>query len=95
MSSDMLHELEAIIQARKAEMPAGSYTTSLFEKGAPKIAQKVGEEATEVVVAALAQGRDEQLGELADLFYHVLVLMTELGLTLADVETVLRERHGK
>lgn len=93
MSDSMLKELEAIIASRKAEMPDGSYTTTLFKKGANKIAQKVGEEATEVIVAALGQGREEQVGELADLFYHTLVLMAQLDISLADVEDLLRERH--
>lgn len=89
----MLRELEQIIQERQANPKAGSYTNSLFEKGANKIAQKVGEEAVEVIVAALGQGRKEQVGELADLFYHTLVLMAQLGLTLDDVEAELARRH--
>ncbi len=89
----MLRELEQIIHERQANPKAGSYTNSLFEKGANKIAQKVGEEAVEVIVAALGQGRGEQVGELADLFYHTLVLMAQLGLTLDDVEAELARRH--
>lgn len=96
MSDDsMIYTLEQIIQGRKAAMPEGSYTTKLFEAGVPKIAQKVGEEATEVVVAALAQGHDERVGELADLVYHTLVLMAALDISLADVDAKLRERHQK
>lgn len=91
--ADMLHQLEAIIQARKAAPAAGSYTNRLFDSGVNKIAQKVGEEAVEVIVAALGQGRDEQIGELSDLFYHTLVLMTQLGLSLEDVEAELTRRH--
>jgi len=91
----MIYELERIIQGRKAEMPEGSYTTKLFEAGVPKIAQKVGEEATEVVVAALAEDHDERVGELADLVYHTLVLMASLDISLADVDAKLRERHQK
>jgi phosphoribosyl-ATP pyrophosphohydrolase len=89
----MLQRLEAIIQERKANPTAESYTASLFAKGPNKIAQKVGEEATEVIVAALGQGREQQVGELADLFYHTLVLMTQLNITLADVEAELERRH--
>lgn len=89
----MLHTLEAIIAERRETMPEGSYTAALFNKGINRISQKVGEEATEVVVASLVQGRDEQIGELADLVYHALVLMNELGISLADVEAKLRERH--
>ncbi|TVR19022.1 MAG: phosphoribosyl-ATP diphosphatase [Anaerolineaceae bacterium] len=89
----MITELEKIIGDRKANPQAKSYTNSLFEAGRNKIAQKVGEEATEVIVAALGQGRDEQIGEISDLFYHVLVLMAELDLSLADIEAELQRRH--
>lgn len=91
--SDMLYQLEQIIQDRKANPKEGSYTNLLFDKGRNKIAQKVGEEAVEVVVAALGQGREEQVGELADLFYHTLVLMSDLGLSLDDINDKLRQRH--
>lgn len=91
--NSMIHELEAIIQDRKNNPRAGSYTNSLFDAGKNKIAQKVGEEATEVIVAALGQGRSAQVGELADLFYHTLVLMTQLGISLEAVEAELRQRH--
>jgi phosphoribosyl-ATP pyrophosphohydrolase len=93
MMADMLYELESIVQERKRNPQAGSYTNSLFENGINKMAQKVGEEATEVIVAALGQGREAQIGELSDLFYHTLVLMTELGITLDDVSAELRQRH--
>jgi phosphoribosyl-ATP pyrophosphohydrolase len=89
----MLPELEAIIRDRQANPRAGSYTNSLFDKGLNKIAQKVGEEATEVIVAALGQAREHQIGELSDLFYHTLVLMAQLGITLEDVEAELERRH--
>jgi phosphoribosyl-ATP pyrophosphohydrolase len=92
--SDMIHMLEAIILERQANPQPGSYTNSLLEKGVNKIAQKVGEEATEVIVAALGQGRTEQIGELSDLFYHTLVLMRHLDISLADVEAELQRRHG-
>lgn len=89
----MLNRLEGIIRDRKANPKDGSYTNTLFEKGVNKIAQKVGEEATEVIVAALGQGRDDQIGELSDLFYHTLVLMAQLGITLDDVQAELERRH--
>ena len=89
----MLDQLEAIIADRKANPTEGSYTASLFEKGRGKIAQKVGEEATEVIVAALTESREEQIGELADLFYHTLVLMADCDITLDDVRAKLTERH--
>lgn len=90
---DMLLRLEAVVRERKTHPKAGSYTNRLFDSGLTKIAQKVGEEATEVVVAALGQGRTEQTGELADLFYHVLVLMAQLDITLDDVMAELERRH--
>lgn len=89
----MLTTLESIIANRKAEPTPESYTAKLFSKGRPKIAQKVGEEAAEVIVAALAQTREEQIGELSDLFYHTLVLMADLGITLDDVSAELEKRH--
>ncbi len=92
--ADMLYLLEEFIHERKANPKDGSYTNSLFDMGVNKMAQKVGEEATEVIVAALGQGRTEQIGELSDLFYHTLVLMTQLGITLEDVSEELRKRHG-
>ena len=90
---DMLDELEAIVADRRRNPVAGSYTGELFAGGRAKIAQKVGEEAVEVVIAALSQGRDEQLNELADLSYHLLVLMSELDISLDDLRQRLRERH--
>jgi phosphoribosyl-ATP pyrophosphohydrolase len=91
----MLHELEKIIADRKSNPTESSYTASLFAEGINKIAQKVGEEATEVIIAALGQGRDEQVGELADLFYHTLVLMQQLDIRLDDVNAELEKRHRK
>ena len=90
---DMLTQLEAIIAERKANPKDGSYTNLLFDTGRNKMAQKVGEEAVEVLVAALGQGRDEQIGEISDLVYHLLVLMADLGITLDDIREKLRERH--
>lgn len=89
----MLESLQAIIQERKRNPRPESYTNKLFDKGIEKITQKVGEEAVEVVVAALSQSRDRQIGELADLFYHTLVLMAQLDLTLEDVNAELARRH--
>lgn len=91
--TNMLNQLEKIILDRKANPTETSYTAELFAKGRPKIAQKVGEEATEVIVAALAQSREEQIGELADLFYHTLVLMADMDISLDDVNAKLEERH--
>jgi phosphoribosyl-ATP pyrophosphohydrolase/phosphoribosyl-AMP cyclohydrolase len=90
---NFLASLEALIQRRKEEMPEGSYTTSLFQKGVGRVAQKVGEEAVETVVAAMKNDREELLNESADLLYHLLVLLTDRGLTLAEVIDVLEARH--
>ena len=89
----MLQELFAIIQDRKANPKPGSYTNSLFDAGLPRIAQKVGEEGTEVVVAALSQGNERLIEEIADLTYHVLVLMATKGITPTDVAGELEKRH--
>ncbi|MBN2386463.1 MAG: phosphoribosyl-ATP diphosphatase [Anaerolineales bacterium] len=89
----VIEELYAIIRDRRQNPPQGSYTASLFEAGLTRIAQKVGEEATEVVVAALAQEEDRLVEEVADLAYHVLVLMTARGITPAEVAQELRRRH--
>jgi phosphoribosyl-AMP cyclohydrolase / phosphoribosyl-ATP pyrophosphohydrolase len=91
--TDMLNELEAIIRDRKINPKIGSYTNSLIDSGINRIAQKVGEEATEVIVAALGQGRQEQIGELSDMFYHTLVLMARLDISLDDVGAELERRH--
>lgn len=91
--NDMLDQLEAIIWDRKQHPVKGSYTNLLLDRGRGKISQKVGEEAVEVLIAALAQDRQAQIDELADLFYHTLVLMAELDITLDDLRQRLRERH--
>ncbi len=90
---DMLDQLEAIIRDRQLNPKAGSYTNRLLDEGRGKIAQKVGEEAVEVVVAALTQSKSQQIDELADLIYHTLVLMADLDVSLDDLRAKLRERH--
>ena len=89
-----VHELDELVRDRREELPEGSYTTSLFEGGVRRIAQKVGEEGVETALAAVAQDDDALLGESADLVYHLLVLLRSRHLGLADVERVLRRRHG-
>jgi phosphoribosyl-ATP pyrophosphohydrolase len=84
-----------VIKDRKSNPSEKSYTTSLFNEGLPKIAQKVGEEGTEVVVAALAQDDQRLIEEVADLTYHTLVLLAARGLSPADVVTELEKRHKK
>ena len=89
----MFQELFTIIQDRKANPKPGSYTNSLFDAGLPRMAQKVGEEGTEVVVAALSQENERLIEEIADLTYHVMVLMAAKGVTLEDVAGELEKRH--
>lgn len=86
--------LDALVARRHGERPAGSYTTSLFDAGTRRIAQKVGEEGVETALAAVAQGDEELKGEAADLVYHLLVLLRARGLSLADVAGVLAARHA-
>lgn len=78
---------------RKEKLPEGSYTTYLFQKGIDKILKKVGEETTEVIIAAKADDKRETVYEIADLAYHVMVLMTEMGITVDDIKTELASRH--
>ena len=94
-SIEFLNILETIIASRKREMPEGSYTTHLFNKGINKIAQKVGEEATEVVIEAITHNKERLLEESADLMYHLLVLLKAENLSLAQVANVLRQRHAQ
>ena len=96
--SEDLHEfsyelLMKLIEGRKKDKVEGSYTTYLFEKGLDKILKKVGEESTEVIIAAHAKDKKETIYEIADLAYHVMVLMVESGITLRDVYDELASRH--
>jgi len=84
-----------VIQERREKPSEGSYTSSLFAEGLPKIAQKVGEEASEVIVAALAQEDQRLIEEVADLTYHTLVLLAARDLSLAHVQAELEQRHKK
>ena len=88
-----LNSLYALLLSRKAEMPEGSYTTYLFQKGLDKILKKVGEECTEVIIAAKGGERAETIYETADLAYHVLVLLAELGIRPEEIRTELASRH--
>jgi phosphoribosyl-ATP pyrophosphohydrolase len=89
----LLNKLSDIIQDRKKNRPAGSYTAELLEAGEDEVLKKVGEEAMEVILAAKGQGRQRLVEETADLFYHVLVMLAAYDLTLADVEEALCRRH--
>lgn len=88
-----LAELDALVAQRHAERPDGSYTTTLFDGGIRRMAQKVGEEGVETALAAVAQGDEELLGEAADLVFHLTVALRARGLSMADVAAVLAERH--
>lgn len=94
-SLDFLRQLESIISDRKNNPQDTSYTTSLFNKGINKIAQKVGEEAVELVIESKDNNADLFLGEAADLMFHYLILLQAKGYQLSDVITVLEQRHKK
>ena len=85
--------LYRLIEGRKAQPKEGSYTTYLFEKGKDKILKKVGEECTEVLIGAAKNDKDETVYEIADLAYHILVLMVEMGISLEDIITEEAKRH--
>ncbi|MBR5384295.1 MAG: bifunctional phosphoribosyl-AMP cyclohydrolase/phosphoribosyl-ATP diphosphatase HisIE [Bacteroidales bacterium] len=89
-----IRSLQGVVQGRHAEMPEGSYTTHLFRKGVKKIAQKVGEETTEAIIEAIAGDRSAYIYEVSDLLYHLLVLNEQMGVSLADLEAELRDRHA-
>ena len=88
-----LEGLMELIAGRKTEKKEGSYTTYLFEKGIDKILKKVGEESTEVIIAGKADDKKETIYEIADLTYHVMVLMIEMGISLEDIHQELASRH--
>lgn len=92
-SAFSLDSLYSLLEGRKEEMPEGSYTSYLFQKGLDKILKKVGEECTEVIIAAKAEDRRETVYEIADLAYHVMVLMVQAGIPLEEVRKELASRH--
>jgi len=89
----ILYELYDIITERQAKMPEGSYTTYLFDKGLDKILKKVGEETAEVIIASKNRNKSEVVYETSDLLYHLLVLLVEQGVSLADIFTELKSRR--
>ncbi len=91
----MLHQLFDIIEERRLQPREGSYTAALFAGGEDLILKKVGEEAMEVILATKGQGNERVIEEVADLFYHLLVLLSWRGLRLEDVEAELRRRHSE
>ena len=92
---DMLRELYATVESRRAEKQEGSYTCYLFEKGLDKILKKCGEECSEVLIAAKNGKQEDTVGELSDLLYHLTVLMVNEGIPLEVVEEELARRHQK
>ena len=94
MSNDTLDTLEATIRARRGADPTTSYTATLFARGTAKIAQKVGEEAVETVIAALADDKAALIGEATDLVFHLLVLLADRGVGLDDVRAEIARREG-
>lgn len=93
LSDFSMRGLMKLIEGRKTDPQDGSYTTYLFNKGLDKILKKVGEESTEVIIAGKAEDKKETVYEIADLIYHVLVLMVEMGISVDDVMTELASRH--
>lgn len=94
-NQNFLSQLEQVIASRKGDDPKESYTAHLFSRGTTKIAQKVGEEGVEVALAAVAETKEDLLGECADLFYHTLVLLADQNIDLGEVMAVLQKRHNK
>ena len=92
---NFLSQLEQVIASKKDESPEDSYTAHLLSRGTTKIAQKVGEEGVEVALAAVAETKEDLLGECADLFYHTLVLLADKKIELSEVMAVLQQRHKK
>jgi phosphoribosyl-ATP pyrophosphohydrolase len=90
--SEVLDQLYSIILERLKERPEGSYTVELADKGKPYVARKVGEESIEVVVASLAEGKERTVSEIADLLYHLFVLMALSDLSPQDIYSELRRR---
>ena len=93
LSEFSLSSLLELLKSRKTEKKEGSYTTYLFEKGIDKILKKVGEESTEVIIAGKANDKKETIYEIADLAYHVMVLMVEMGISYEDIHKELASRH--
>lgn len=91
----ILNDLYEVIKERKTVPQDGSYTSYLFEKGTDKILKKIGEECAETIIAAKGDNKDEQINEICDLTYHILVLMVQLNIDINEVFAVLEERRQK
>jgi len=94
-TSSFLPELFSLLQQRKKDLPKGSYTAELFQQGLDRVAQKVGEEAVEVVIASKNNDREDFCNESADLLFHYFLLLVEKGVSLQEIEEVLRKRHER
>ncbi|MBX9731667.1 MAG: phosphoribosyl-ATP diphosphatase [Sphingomonas sp.] len=94
MAEDFLTTLESVIRSRQGADPTTSYTAKLFAAGRAKIAQKVGEEAVETVIASLGDDQAALVGEATDLMFHLLVLLADAGLSLDDIRAEMRRREG-
>lgn len=92
---DVIKDLYEVILKRKKSKNSGSYTNYLFSKGIDKILKKVGEESTEVIISAKGDNKDEQINEVCDLTYHLLVMMAELNISIEEVEVELIKRREK
>jgi phosphoribosyl-ATP pyrophosphohydrolase len=93
--ADILSELFEVVSERKCNPQEGSYTCYLFDKGLDKILKKIGEEASEVIIAAKNGNNDDTVNEISDLFYHLVVLMAQVNITPEQLNTVLEERRLK
>lgn len=92
-SAFSMEGLYQLLEGRKEQMPEGSYTTYLFQKGIDKMLKKIGEECTEVIIASKANDKSETIYEVADLAYHVMVMMVEMGISVEDIMNELASRH--
>ncbi|MBR7132586.1 MAG: bifunctional phosphoribosyl-AMP cyclohydrolase/phosphoribosyl-ATP diphosphatase HisIE [Clostridia bacterium] len=92
-SAFSMEALYSLLEGRKKDLPEGSYTTYLFQKGIDKILKKVGEECTEVIIAGKADDKEETVYEIADLAYHIMVMMVEMGISVDDIKKELASRH--
>jgi phosphoribosyl-ATP pyrophosphohydrolase len=95
MSENILKDLYEVIEDRNVNLIEGSYTSYLFEKGLDKVLKKVGEESSEVIIASKNNNKEETIGEISDLTYHLLILMAMQGITLQDIESELIKRREK
>ena len=94
MSDDILKQLYQVIQSRKTAKPEESYVASLYDKGREKIAEKIGEESTELIIEAIKNDKERMANESADLLFHLLILWSDADLDPQDIFDILKERNG-